>query len=66
MSALNVALGIARAAHAEVLKVLHHDVRGVLRACEAGLDQRETGLHHEDEYGRDKRPYDIEIGLYKF
>ena len=50
----------------EVHQVLHHDVRRVLRAGEAGLDEREAGLHHEDEDGGDERPDDVQVGLDEF
>ena len=50
----------------EIHQVLHHDVRRVLRAGEAGLDEREAGLHHEDEDGGDERPDDVQVGLDEF
>ena len=40
-----------------------HRVRDVLRAREAGLDQREAGLHEHHEEAGDQRPDDVERGL---
>ena len=50
-------------ARREVHQVLHHDVRGVLCAGEAGLDEREARLHRKDEYAGDEGPDYVQVGL---
>ena len=43
-------------ADAEDEDVLAGDVRGVLHPGQAGLEEREAGLHEHDEHGRDDDP----------
>ena len=42
-------------------EVRRHDVGGVLRPAEAGLDEREAGLHEDDEHGADHDPQEVHL-----
>ena len=40
-------------------KFVQHDVGGVLRPAESGLDQGEAGLHEYDEHRADDDPEQV-------
>ena len=48
-------------AEAEDGEVRRHDVRRVLRPAEAGLDEREPGLHEDDQDGADDDPEQVDL-----
>ena len=45
---------------AEDREVRRHDVRGVLGTAEAGFDEREAGLHEDDEHRADDDPQQVQ------
>ena len=49
-------------AEAEDGEVRAHDVRRVLGPTEAGLDQREPGLHEDDQDRPEHHPQDVHVG----
>ena len=53
----------AIAAGAEVDQVLHHDVGDALGPGEPGLDEREAGLHEDDQHGGQQDEDVVEVGL---